>query len=104
MTASSASTPFDGELSDGQVGHALRAGSLTGIPAIYALVTLISLAAGAPLLDALVIAVWPAIVGGPFFGAVVFLGLAVAHDDRQAEVVPLPATNARRTPTASRAA
>jgi hypothetical protein len=104
MTASSTNPLFDGELSDGQVGHALRSGSLIGIPAIYVLVTLISLVASAPLMDALAIAVWPAIVGGPFFGAVVFLGLTVAHDERRAVVVPLPAANAPGVRAAARAA
>jgi hypothetical protein len=90
-------TPVDVELTDADAVRALRLGSLFGIPAVFATVVLIGLAAGLSMIDAGLIAVWPGIVGGPFFGALAVLGAEIR--DHQAHAAVVPITQAVRRPT-----
>ena len=91
--------PVDVELTDADAVRALRLGSLVGIPAVYAIVVLIGLAAGLSMIDAVLIAAWPAIVGGPFFGTLAVLGAEIRDRERHGVVVPI--TEAVRRPATS---
>ncbi len=79
MTTTRKNTNHDVELTDADAAHALTLGSAIGIPAIFAIVLLISLTAGASWTESVVIAAWPAVFGGPFFGALVVLGGVVGR-------------------------
>jgi hypothetical protein len=96
-------TTADVEVADADAVHPLRLGSLFGVPAVYAIVVLIGLAAGTSMTDALFIAAWPAIVGGPFFGALAVLGAEIRDHERHAVVVPITQAIRRPATTASAA-
>lgn len=94
----------DFELTDADAAHALVLGSAIGIPTIFAIVLLIGLAAGASWTDALVIAVWPALVGGPFFGALAALARVARADEHHAVVIPIAPALRPRSAAPTRAA
>jgi hypothetical protein len=82
-------TKEDVGLTDADAAHALVLGSTIGIPTLFAIVLVVSLTAGASWTDALIIAAWPAVVGGPFFGALVAVGGAVQAYEHRAEVIDI---------------
>ena len=88
--ASHLSTHDGAEINDKEGAHALAVGTAVGVPALYVVVLVIALVAGAPVVDAMVIAIWPAVVGGPFFGSVVALSSALQRSTH-GDVVGLPA-------------
>ncbi len=91
-------------LSDASVGRAFRNGSLLGVPAIYAVMVVIVLAAGGSWAQAFLIATWPALVAGPFFGGLLLLGRLVLEDEHPVAVIPLPLADTTRSGQSARAA
>ncbi|MEZ5242236.1 MAG: hypothetical protein R2696_10920 [Microthrixaceae bacterium] len=61
---------------DQEMGRAIVKGWAIGVPGLFVIVTVIALLAGASLLQAAEIAVFPAFVCGGFLSAAVFIGLA----------------------------
>lgn len=57
-----------GSAEDAEFGRIVRTGAEIGIPLTFAAAALIMLAVGVGVQTAIVAAIWPAIVGGPFFG------------------------------------
>lgn len=81
------------ELTDADAAHALVLGSAMGVPAILAIVFVIGLVAGVSWPESLVIAGWPAVVGGPSFGALAALGAVVRAQEQHAVVIPITPTS-----------
>ncbi|MFN7148434.1 MAG: hypothetical protein ACK4V6_03040, partial [Microthrixaceae bacterium] len=65
-----------------EMGRAIVKGWAIGVPGLFLIVSVISLLAGATLLEAAEIAVMPAIVCGGFLSAAIFIGLASAKAER----------------------
>ena len=78
-----------------ELGRGLGFSALAGVAAIYALVVAIGMAAGTTLGVASLLAIWPALFAGPFFGGVVLLGRQLAQKDREGapRSVPLGAVD-----------
>lgn len=70
--------PLALELDDASFGHRLLIGSVVGIPVIF-VITLFVAAYGAGWGSAFVIALWAAVVGGPFAGGFVAVMLGTAE-------------------------
>jgi hypothetical protein len=89
------------ELNDEDFGRALKMGVLVGIPVLYAVVVAVAALAVPGNVALIAAAVWPAIVGGPFFGCFVSVLLAERRCQTEAGRAPArrsaPATR-RRTP------
>ena len=66
-----------------ELGRGLGFSALAGVAAIYALMVAIGMAAGTTLAVALLLAIWPALFAGPFFGGVVLLGRQLTELDRE---------------------
>ncbi len=66
-----------------ELGRGLGFSVLVGVATIYALMVAIGMAAGTTLPIALLLAIWPALFAGPFFGGVVLLGRQLAQIDRE---------------------
>ncbi len=66
-----------------ELGRGLVSSALAGVAAIYALMVAIGMAAGTTLGVASLLAIWPALFAGPFFGGVVLLGRQLAQIDRE---------------------
>jgi hypothetical protein len=82
------------EIDDARFGGIIVKGTLIGVPLAFVLSLLVALpGAGWPL--AAGVAVWPALVGGPFIGGFVALMSAMAALEPGASVTPLTA----RAPT-----
>lgn len=77
------------ELDDADFGRVVRVGSLIGIPLTFIIALVISLA-GAGWPTAAAIAVWPALVGGPFIGGFVVLMKRMAQLETTAPITHLP--------------
>jgi hypothetical protein len=79
-------TPASGggahELQDLAVGHAAQTGIIAGVVVCYPLMVAICLLAGTGLGVALLLALWPALFAGPFFGGVVSVGRLVSRVER----------------------
>jgi hypothetical protein len=89
---------------DSEVGQVLVRGAAIGIPIAFVVATLMALP-GAGLSMALMIAVVPGIVAGPWMGStIVLIHRALVADSHPATVTHLPATRAPAEPTAHRAA
>lgn len=67
------------ELSDQQFAHALKMGVLVGIPIVYAVVVVITMLAVPGNAALTIAALWPAIVGGPFFAGFAYVLLTEAR-------------------------
>lgn len=83
------------DLADGDLSHVLAIGSAVGIAVFFVLVTLIALASTS-LDEALVIAIVPAIVAGPFVGSVLALGILLTRREHTTEVIAIPAATSER--------
>jgi hypothetical protein len=68
----------EGDQSGIEMGRILAAGSAWGIPVMFAVTLVICLVDQLSWSRSLGIAAWGALVGGPFFGVMVFLGGRVA--------------------------
>ena len=89
------------DIDDAGLGRVIVVGSAIGIPLIFLISLLLSLpGAGWPLAPA--IAVWPALVGGPFVGGFLALMKTMAAQNPTASVVSLPV--AERSPVPETAA
>ena len=78
------------ELDDTDVARVLRLGAMIGIPLASVIALLISLA-GAGWPTAAAIAVWPALMGGPWVGGSIVFIKRLAELDTAAHVTHLPA-------------
>ena len=81
---------YPSELDDTDFATALRLGAIIGIPLTFIIALLISLA-GAGWPSAAAIAVWPALMGGPWVGGAITLIRRLSELDTPAHVTHLPA-------------
>lgn len=86
-----------GEISEQAAGPALVLGVMIGVPLLFAAVALAVLLAGAGLSTALQVAVWPAVVAGPYAGGFIVLTKMAAQQETAAEVHPFPTRGAAET-------
>lgn len=88
--------PVEGDvhdLSDREASNALVHGAIAGFFLVFVIAWAISMAVGLGPATSAAVAVWPAIVGGPFFGSLGFLVSALlGHEHAQATEVPGHAT------------
>jgi hypothetical protein len=89
-----ASGGHDLDLADDDLRHVLVLGSAFGIALFYPLATLIGLASTS-LGEALVLAIVPAIVAGPFVGSVLALGLRLTRLEHEADVIAVPTASGK---------
>lgn len=80
-------------LTDRAAGHAVRTGILVGIPATFLIVVAMTITI-VDLKTAVAIAIWPALVAGPYAGGLALLLSAGDNDRRVAEVTTLPLADA----------
>lgn len=76
--------PADVDPAGPEMSRIFTVGSLIGIPLLFAFTLLVSGLAGASLGGGAALSAWAALVGGPFFGAMIFLGKRVGelgHED-----------------------
>lgn len=82
------------DLEDREFTQALATGAALGIPLIYLLSVAFMLAAGAT--SPALVALWPAIVGGPFFGALLVFSSPATHRRTAAVATVAPKAEANR--------
>jgi hypothetical protein len=82
--------------SDSAMGHAVVRGAVVGTVVGFVATTAIALIAGTSFGMALTVAVWPAFVGGPFFGGVVAVGRFM-HREEQREAAHERVARAERS-------
>ena len=63
------------EFSDAEFARAFKLGALFGLPVIYLVVVAVSWLAAPGNVELLVVALWPTLFGGWYFGGVVALGV-----------------------------
>ena len=78
------------ELNDTDFARIVRRGAMIGMPLTYVIAMLLSLA-GAGWPYAAAIAVWPALIGGPWVGGTIMLIKRLSELDTAAQVTHLPA-------------
>ena len=70
------------ELSEAEFVHTLRMAVVVGVPAVFALLVVMMLLATGAETGFVLGAMWPAIVGGPFFAGFVYLSREQARHDK----------------------
>ena len=87
VTMESVKAAVSTDIDDARFGRIVAMGTLVGVPLVFVVSVLMALpGAGWPL--AAGVAVWPALVGGPFFGGFVALMRAMTAHEHRASVDP----------------